>query len=51
MSQPDARPSVADFFQQTVNEFDGEVENLGDFSIERAAKLIRGARDGAAAEE
>jgi hypothetical protein len=50
MSQADARPSLTDFFQQTVSEFDGEVEKLGDFAIERAAALISGARDAAAGE-
>lgn len=51
MSQPEARPSVTDFFQQTVSEFDGDVEKLGDFSIERVAELIRSVRDAAAGNE
>jgi len=46
MSNPTAKPSLAEFFEQTVEEFPGEVAMHGDFSIERGTEIIRADRDG-----
>lgn len=40
------KPSLTDFFQQTVEEFGGEATGQGDFTIERGAEIIRKDRDG-----
>lgn len=40
------KPSLTEFFEETLSEFHGDVEGQGDFTIERGAEIIREDRDG-----
>ncbi len=40
------KPSLSEFFRQTVEEFNGDVKGHGDFTIERGAEIVREDREG-----
>ena len=48
MTSKKRTPTIAEFFGETVADFDGDVKGQGEFTIERAAQAVRAEQEGAA---